>query len=85
MFCSPPRAYRDYRPLADGLATLGTIAARDQESAAAWAVHTLCARSVRRPAERAAIEAHRRALVDALGGLGISWQTPKGPLGCTPR
>jgi hypothetical protein len=30
--------------LADGIATLGTIAARDQEDAAAWAVHTLRAR-----------------------------------------
>lgn len=69
--------------LADGLATLGTIAARDQESAAAWAVHTLCARAVRRPPQRAAIESQRKDLVDALASRGISWQAQKGPLGCT--
>jgi hypothetical protein len=69
--------------LADGLATLGTIAVRDQESAAAWAVHTLCARAVRRPPQRAAIEAQREDLVRALGDRGISWQAEKGPLGCT--
>lgn len=69
--------------LADGLATLATVAARDQEAAAAWAVHTLCARAVRRPARRSAIDAQRRDLVDALGTRGIAWQAPKGPLGCT--
>jgi hypothetical protein len=69
--------------LADGLATLGTVAVRDQEATAGWAVHTLCARAVRRPAQRAAIEAHRKDLVDALASRGLSWQAQKGPLGCT--
>lgn len=69
--------------LGDGLATLGTIAARDQEWTAAWAVHTLCARAVRRPAERAAIEAHRLALVEDLGRRGVSWSGAKGPFGCS--
>ena len=68
--------------LAEGLVTLGTMAARDQESAAAWAVQTLCARAVRRPAARAPIEAHQQALVGELDRLGISWQASKGPLGC---
>jgi hypothetical protein len=70
--------------LAEGLATLGTVAIRDQEAAAAWAVHTLCARAQRRPGERDAIEAHRRALVSALDQRGVSWQAPKGTVGC-PR
>jgi hypothetical protein len=69
--------------LADGLATLGTIAVRDQEAAAAWAVHTLCARAVRRPSQRAAIEAQRQGLIEALGSRGLSWQEQKGPLGCS--
>lgn len=71
--------------LGDGLATLGTIALPDQESAAAWAVHTLCAREVRRPGQRDAVEAQRTALIHALAGLGVSWQSPKGPLNCTTR
>lgn len=71
--------------LADGLATLGTLAQRDQEATAAWAVHTLCARGVRRPNQRAAVEAQRQALVDALGGLGVSWESPRGPVNCTTR
>ena len=70
--------------LADGITTLRAIAPRDQEAAAAWAVHTLCARAVRRPSQRAAIDAQRVALVEALGRLGISWHTVKGRVGCEP-
>lgn len=68
--------------MTEGFETLGTIALRDQEAAAAWAVHTLCARAVRRPGEQAAIEAHRLALVDDLGRRGVSWSGVKGPFGC---
>lgn len=68
--------------LADGLATLGTLALRDQADAASWAVHTLCARAVRRPMARAAIDAHRQVLVDALDRQGLSWSSVKGPFGC---
>lgn len=70
--------------LSDGLETLDTIAAKDQEGAAAWAVHTLCERAARRPAERAAIDAHRSALVEELDRLGVSWQGPAGTFGCRP-
>lgn len=68
--------------LADGLETLGTIAARDQEDAAAWAVHTLCERAVRRPDGRTIVDAHRAVLVEELDRLGISWQAPAGTFGC---
>ena len=68
--------------MTDGLETLGTIALRDQEAAAAWAVHTLCARAVRRPSERAAIEAHRQALVEELRRSGVTWSEVKGRFGC---
>jgi len=71
--------------LADGLETLGTIAPRDQADAAAWAVNTLCERAVRRPAGRAAVDAHREALVDELDRLGVSWQGPAGTFGCQAR
>lgn len=70
--------------MAEGMATLGAIAARDQEDAAAWAVHTLCERAVRRPSEAAAIEAHRRALVEDLDRLGVSWHAARGNFGCEP-
>jgi len=70
--------------LAEGLDTLGTIALRDQSWVAAWAVHTLCARAVRRPAVREATEAHRQALVRELDRLGIPWKEPQGTFGCTP-
>ena len=65
-----------------GLATLGTIAARDQEWVASWAAHTLCARELRRPAGRAATEAHRRALVIELDRRGLDWRPLQGRLGC---
>jgi hypothetical protein len=68
--------------LAEGLATLGNVAVRDQDAAAARAVDTLCARALRRPSERDAIEAHRRALVSALDQRGVSWQAPGGTAGC---
>jgi hypothetical protein len=68
--------------MAEGFATLGNIAIRNQADMAAWAVHTLCARAVRRPSERAAIEAHRLALVEQLDQRGIAWQEPRGPFGC---
>jgi hypothetical protein len=68
--------------VADGLATLGAIAARDQAAAAAWAVETLCARAVRRPADRAAATAHRSALVDELTRRGVAFGAAKGPFGC---
>lgn len=71
--------------LADGLASLGTLAVPDQQGAAAWAVHTLCERAVRRPADRTAIEAHRNALVGELDRLGVSWQAPAGTFGCAGR
>jgi hypothetical protein len=70
--------------LADGLATLQSIARRDQDWTAAWAVHTLCARAVRRPRQRDEIGEHRAALVEQLNRLGVSWQEPKGTFGC-PR
>lgn len=66
----------------DGLELLGTIAVRDQAWVAAWAVHSLCARAVRRPAERDAIETHRQALVAELDRRGVSWQEPQGSFGC---
>ena len=50
--------------------------------AAAWAVHTLCARALRRPDEREAIDQHRVALAAALDQRGVAWQAPKGPVGC---
>jgi hypothetical protein len=65
-----------------GLATLGTIALRDQEWTASWAAHTLCARAVRRPDDRAAIDAHRQSLVTELDARGIDWRAPKGAIGC---
>jgi hypothetical protein len=68
--------------IAEGMATLGTIATRDQDDAAAWAVHTLCERSVRRPDARAAIDAHRLALVEEIDRLGISWHETRGNFGC---
>jgi len=68
--------------LAGGLATLGFIAARDKADAAAWAVHTLCERAVRRPVERAAIDAHRLTLVEELDRLGVSWHGTVGNFGC---
>jgi hypothetical protein len=68
--------------LDEGLATLSTIAARDQQYFAAWAVHTLCARALRRPDEREAIDQHRVALAAALDQRGVAWQAPKGPVGC---
>jgi hypothetical protein len=68
--------------LADGLSTLGTIATRDQQATAAWAVHTLCVRARRRPAERDAIDQYRVSLVAALDQRGVAWQAPKGPVGC---
>ena len=69
---------------ADGLATLQSIARRDQDWTAAWAVHTLCARAVRRPRQRDAIDAYRVVLVEQLDRLGVSWQQDKGTFGC-PR
>ncbi len=71
--------------ITEGMATLGTIAARDQEDVGAWAVHTLCERAVRRPSEEAAIEAHRRALVEDLDRLGVSWHAARGNFGCGPQ
>lgn len=68
--------------LADGLSTLGTVAARDQQAMAAWAVHTLCARALRRPAERSAVDQYRASLVAALDQRGVAWQALKGPVGC---
>jgi hypothetical protein len=68
--------------LADGLSMLGTIAARDQQATAAWAVHTLCARALRRPDQRPAVDQHRASLVAALDQRGVAWQAPKGPVGC---
>ena len=68
--------------MAEGIATLGTIATRDQEDAAAWAVHTLCERAVRRPSDEAASEAHRRALVEEIDRLRISWRQTRGNFGC---
>jgi len=68
--------------MTDGLATLDAIALRDQEAAAAWAVHTLCARAVRRPSEQAAIEAHRQALVEELRRHGVTWSGVTGRIGC---
>lgn len=68
--------------LVEGFATLGTIAARDQEDAASWAVHTLCERGLRRPAERAAVEAHRLSVVEEMDRLGISWHATRGNFGC---
>jgi hypothetical protein len=71
--------------LVEGLTTLGTIARRDQEDTAAWTVQTLCARAVRRPSSRAAIEAHRTSVVEEFGRLGLGWDVAKGPLGCDRR
>jgi hypothetical protein len=65
-----------------GLATLGTIALRDQREAAAWAVHTLCAREVRTPLQRNQVEAHRHAVVQALDARGIDWRAPRGAIAC---
>jgi hypothetical protein len=65
-----------------GLATLDTIALRDQEWSAAWAVHTLCARAVRRPEQQATIDAHRQALAAELDRRGVTWRAPQGPFGC---
>jgi hypothetical protein len=70
--------------LADGLATLQSIARRDQDWTAAWAVHTLCARALRRPRQRDTLEAYRLTLVDELERRNVSWQEPKGTFGC-PR
>jgi len=70
--------------LEDGLATLRTVALRDQQDAAAWAVHTLCARARRRPAEQASIEADRARLVSALEQAGVSWSSSRVPGACTP-
>lgn len=70
--------------LEDGLATLRTVALRDQQDAAAWAVHTLCARAERRPAERASIEADRARLVAALEQAGVSWSSSRVPGSCPP-
>jgi hypothetical protein len=70
--------------LDDGLATLQSVARRDQDWTAAWAVHTLCARAVRRPRQREAIDEHRLALVEQLDRIGVSWQAEKGTFGC-PR
>jgi hypothetical protein len=67
---------------AEGLATLRTILPRDQQDAAAWAVHTLCARAARRPSDKAAIEAYRATLVAALDDLAIAWQPLRGRVGC---
>jgi hypothetical protein len=68
----------------DGLATIGTIALRDQQDAAAWAVHTLCARGPRRPSERDAIEAHRVRLIAGLERIGVSWSSSRVSGACTP-
>jgi hypothetical protein len=70
--------------MAEGFATLGNIAVTNQAEAAAWAVHTLCARAVRRPADREAIDAHRHALVEELDRRGIGWGTVPvtAPFGC---
>jgi hypothetical protein len=68
--------------MTDGLAMLGAIALRDQEAAAAWAVHTLCARAVRRPSAQAAIEAHRQALVEELRRRDVAWAGVTGRIGC---
>jgi hypothetical protein len=68
----------------EGLVTLGTIAVRDQQEAAAWAVQTLCARSARRPSERDAIEAHRARLVAGVERLGLTWSSSRVPAGCVP-
>jgi hypothetical protein len=70
--------------LEEGLATLGTIALRDQQDAAAWAVQTLCARGPRRPLERDAIDAHRARLIAGLDRLGVSWSSSRVPGVCAP-
>jgi hypothetical protein len=70
--------------LDEGLATLGTIALRDQQDAASWAVQTLCARGARRPSERAAIEAYRAQLIAGLDRLGVSWSSSQVPAACVP-
>ena len=68
----------------DGLVTLGTIALRDQQDAAAWAVQTLCARSARRPSDRDAIDAHRARLIAGLERLGVPWSSSRVRAGCVP-
>jgi hypothetical protein len=72
----------DVASVPQGLVTLETIALRDREWAASWAVHTLCAAAVRRPAERPIIDAHRAELVAALDERGIAWHAPRGVLVC---
>lgn len=69
--------------LADGLATLRYLPARDQADAAAWAVQTVCERAVRHPGERAALDAHRAGLVAALEPLALPWRTlTRGAFAC---
>jgi hypothetical protein len=66
----------------EGLDTLGTIALRDQQDAAAWAVQTLCARAARRPSDREAIEAHRTRLIAGLDRMGVPWSSSRVPTAC---
>lgn len=69
-----------------GLAMLTRLAPGDQVDAAAWAVQTLCERAIRRPAERAPLEATRAALVAALRGPGIQWDSvTRGTFPCPAR
>lgn len=70
--------------LSDGLATLSTFAVRDQQTAASWAIHTLCARAIRRPEQRETLGSHRAVLAAELDRLGVDWRAPQGRLGCTP-
>lgn len=65
----------DAASMADGLALLRSLSPSDQADTAAWAVQTVCERGVRRPAERAVLDAHRAALVSAVDGLGLPWRT----------
>jgi hypothetical protein len=70
--------------MAAGFATLGNISVRSQADTAAWAVHTLCARAVRRPGQRASTDAHRLTLVEELDRRSIAWGTVpvSGTFGC---